>query len=152
MIPTRFTETCVGDMFVVRNAGNLIPHSKNYPDEVTTTEPAALELGCIVNNIRHVIVCGHSDCKVSACWVHSVARKTASLLVIIYSKILYVMRGGQCRMLLFFASRVSCSCAMGNKARKGLRYGFNLLLKDSGVCRLISGGFKLYPQGGQLFF
>lgn len=26
-------------------------------------EPAALELGCVVNDIRHVIVCGHSDCK-----------------------------------------------------------------------------------------
>ncbi|XP_067014102.1 beta carbonic anhydrase 1 [Anabrus simplex] len=63
MIPTRFTETNVGDMFVVRNAGNLIPHSGHFLDEVTTTEPAALELGCIVNDIRHIIVCGHSDCK-----------------------------------------------------------------------------------------
>lgn len=26
-------------------------------------EPAALELGCVVNDIRHIIVCGHSDCK-----------------------------------------------------------------------------------------
>ncbi|XP_063234157.1 uncharacterized protein LOC134537538 isoform X4 [Bacillus rossius redtenbacheri] len=63
MIPTRFTETNVGDMFVVRNAGNLIPHSQHFLDEITTTEPAALELGCIVNDIRHIIVCGHSDCK-----------------------------------------------------------------------------------------
>ncbi|KAJ8891690.1 hypothetical protein PR048_004219 [Dryococelus australis] len=87
MIPTRFTETNVGDMFVgkfcklnklwlniigvfpsslgiMRNAGNLIPHSQHFLDEATTTEPAALELGCIVNDIRHIIVCGHSDCKV----------------------------------------------------------------------------------------
>ncbi|XP_069676622.1 beta carbonic anhydrase 1 isoform X1 [Periplaneta americana] len=63
MIPTRFTETNVGDMFVVRNAGNLIPHSQHFMDEATTNEPAALELGCIVNDIRHIIVCGHSDCK-----------------------------------------------------------------------------------------
>ncbi|XP_023705052.1 beta carbonic anhydrase 1 isoform X3 [Cryptotermes secundus] len=63
MIPTRFTETNVGDMFVVRNAGNLIPHSQHFLDEATTTEPAALELGCIVNDIKHIIVCGHSDCK-----------------------------------------------------------------------------------------
>lgn len=26
-------------------------------------ESAALELGCVINDIRHVIVCGHSDCK-----------------------------------------------------------------------------------------
>ncbi|XP_075216066.1 carbonic anhydrase beta [Lycorma delicatula] len=63
MIPTRFTETNVGDMFIVRNAGNLIPHSHHFLDEYTTNEPAALELGCILNDIRHIIVCGHSDCK-----------------------------------------------------------------------------------------
>lgn len=48
----------------VRNAGNVIPHSQHFLDEYTTNEPAALELGCIVNDIRHIIVCGHSDCKV----------------------------------------------------------------------------------------
>ncbi|CAH2068973.1 unnamed protein product, partial [Iphiclides podalirius] len=63
MIPTRFTETSVGDMFVVRNAGNLIPHSQHFGDEMTSCEPAGLELSCIINDIRHVIVCGHSDCK-----------------------------------------------------------------------------------------
>lgn len=63
MIPTRFTETNVGDMFVVRNAGNIVPHSQHFLDELTMCEPAALELGCVVNDIRHVIVCGHSDCK-----------------------------------------------------------------------------------------
>ncbi|XP_012275169.1 beta carbonic anhydrase 1 [Orussus abietinus] len=63
MIPTRFTETNVGDMFVVRNAGNIVPHSQHFADELTMCEPAALELGCVVNNIKHIIVCGHSDCK-----------------------------------------------------------------------------------------
>ncbi|CAL8101805.1 unnamed protein product [Orchesella dallaii] len=63
MLPTRFTQTHVGDMFIVRNAGNLVPHSKWFVAENTTTEPAALELGCVINNIKHVIVCGHSDCK-----------------------------------------------------------------------------------------
>lgn len=50
-------------MSKVRNAGNLIPHSQHFMDELTTNEPAALELGCIINDIRHIIVCGHSDCK-----------------------------------------------------------------------------------------
>lgn len=63
MIPTRFTQMNVGDMFIVRNAGNIIPHSQHFLDELTTNEPAALELGCVVNDIRHIIVCGHSDCK-----------------------------------------------------------------------------------------
>jgi len=63
MLPTRFTQTCVGDMFIVRNAGNLVPHSHLCDHEEITTEPAALELGCTVNGIKHIIVCGHSDCK-----------------------------------------------------------------------------------------
>lgn len=63
MIPTRFTQTNVGDMFVVRNAGNMVPHSQFFRDEQNSNEPAALELGCVVNDIRHIIVCGHSDCK-----------------------------------------------------------------------------------------
>ncbi|XP_073985491.1 carbonic anhydrase beta isoform X1 [Rhodnius prolixus] len=63
MIPTRFTQTNIGDMFVVRNPGNVIPHSQHFLDEYTTNEPAALELGCVLNDIRHIIVCGHSDCK-----------------------------------------------------------------------------------------
>ncbi|KAJ8974916.1 hypothetical protein NQ317_010199 [Molorchus minor] len=52
-----------GYNFPVRNAGNIIPHSQHFLDEFTTNEPAALELGCVVNDIRHIIVCGHSDCK-----------------------------------------------------------------------------------------
>ncbi|KAF0770685.1 beta carbonic anhydrase 1-like [Aphis craccivora] len=63
MLPAKFTKSNVGDMFIVRNAGNLIPHSQHFQDEYTTCEPAALELGCIHNDVRHVIVCGHSDCK-----------------------------------------------------------------------------------------
>jgi len=63
MLPTRFTETHVGDMFIIRNAGNLIPHAENFQDEYFSCEPAGLELGCVVNDIRHIVVCGHSDCK-----------------------------------------------------------------------------------------
>lgn len=50
-------------LITVRNAGNVVPHSQHFLDELTMCEPAALELGCVVNDIRHVIVCGHSDCK-----------------------------------------------------------------------------------------
>lgn len=63
MIPTRYTDTHVGDMFVIRNAGNLVPHAEHFQGEYFSCEPAGLELGCVVNNIKHIIVCGHSDCK-----------------------------------------------------------------------------------------
>lgn len=67
MLPARITSSQVGDMFVVRNSGNMIPHANNYGPsgyEVSvTTEPAALELAVKRGKINHVIVCGHSDCK-----------------------------------------------------------------------------------------
>ncbi len=81
LLPTRVTQSNVGDMFVVRNSGNMIPHARNYGTlyffvslmiadsgasgyEVSvTTEPAALELAVKRGGIKHVIVCGHSDCK-----------------------------------------------------------------------------------------
>jgi len=67
ILPARFTQAQVGDMFVVRNSGNMIPNAINYGPsgyEVSiTTEPAALELAVKRGKIQHVIVCGHSDCK-----------------------------------------------------------------------------------------
>uniref|UniRef100_A0AC35U6C7 Carbonic anhydrase n=1 Tax=Rhabditophanes sp. KR3021 TaxID=114890 RepID=A0AC35U6C7_9BILA len=67
ILPARFTSSNVGDMFVVRNSGNMIPGARSYGSagyEVSVnTEPAALELAVKRGNINHVIVCGHSDCK-----------------------------------------------------------------------------------------
>ncbi|CAD5123161.1 DgyrCDS11531 [Dimorphilus gyrociliatus] len=53
-------QTEPGDMFIIRNAGNFIPKGEGAE---SSTEGGALELGCVINKIRHVIVCGHSDCK-----------------------------------------------------------------------------------------
>ena len=64
IIMTRLLQSSVGDMLLVRNAGNVVPHSDSLRENGVSTEAAALELGCVVNNIRHVVVCGHSDCKV----------------------------------------------------------------------------------------
>ncbi|XP_041373453.1 beta carbonic anhydrase 1-like [Gigantopelta aegis] len=64
VLASRFTNSQVGETFFVRNAGNIVPHVKISSKDIGgSTEPGALELGCVVNNIRHVVVCGHSDCK-----------------------------------------------------------------------------------------
>lgn len=63
MLPSRFTQTQVGDMFIVRNAGNMVPHSSKVSPTAVATEPAVLELACVINTVKHVVVCGHSDCK-----------------------------------------------------------------------------------------
>jgi len=63
MLPSRFTQTNAGDMFISRNVGNIMPHSKYFDPSNPSPEPGFLELGVSVNNIRHVVICGHSDCK-----------------------------------------------------------------------------------------
>ncbi|KAI6181229.1 Carbonic anhydrase [Aphelenchoides besseyi] len=67
ILPARFTQAQVGDMFVVRNSGNMIPLAETYGvsgyEISITTEPAALEMAVKRGKIEHVIVCGHSDCK-----------------------------------------------------------------------------------------
>lgn len=58
---TKFTHSEVGDGYIVRNAGNLVPHASKF--DGASTEPGALELGCLVKGIKDIVVCGHSDCK-----------------------------------------------------------------------------------------
>uniref|UniRef100_A0A7E4W457 Carbonic anhydrase n=1 Tax=Panagrellus redivivus TaxID=6233 RepID=A0A7E4W457_PANRE len=67
LLPTRFLQSHVGEVFVVRNAGNMIPKSNNYgavgTDICVSTEPAAMELAVKRGGIKHIVICGHSDCK-----------------------------------------------------------------------------------------
>ena len=69
--PTKFTQTDPGDMFIARNVGNLVPHASKYDFQSPSPEPAVLELGVAVNKIKHVVICGHSDCKAMSV-LHSV--------------------------------------------------------------------------------
>ncbi|KAH3870454.1 beta carbonic anhydrase 1-like isoform X3 [Dreissena polymorpha] len=64
VVSTKFTNSDLGDNYIVKNAGNFVP----YPDDLeqianTTTAAGALELTCVRQKIRHVVVAGHSDCK-----------------------------------------------------------------------------------------
>jgi carbonic anhydrase len=52
-----FGSTDPGDLFVVRNVGNIMPP---FPDGGSAV--AALEYALGTLNVRHIVVCGHSDC------------------------------------------------------------------------------------------
>lgn len=61
---SHYTKSELGDNYIIKNAGNFVP----YPDDLTkiantTSAAGALELTCIRNDIHHVLVTGHSDCK-----------------------------------------------------------------------------------------
>lgn len=56
--PNLITQTEPGDLFVIRNAGNIVPPHTRDADGVT----ASIEYAVAVLGIKHVVVCGHSDC------------------------------------------------------------------------------------------
>lgn len=58
IMPELLTQADAGDLFVLRNAGNIVPaHGAGCGGEQATIEYAVAALG-----VRHVIVCGHSHC------------------------------------------------------------------------------------------
>lgn len=58
VVPQLITQTQPGDLFVLRNAGNILPpHGANHGGEEATIEYAVTALG-----VRHIVICGHSHC------------------------------------------------------------------------------------------
>jgi carbonic anhydrase len=56
--PNLVTQAPPGDLFICRNAGNIVPpHERNAGG---TT--ASLEFAVAALKVRHVVVCGHTDC------------------------------------------------------------------------------------------
>ena len=54
--PNLVTQANPGDLFHVRNVGNIVP------SEGVSGEAAAIEYAVRVLGVRHVAVCGHTDC------------------------------------------------------------------------------------------
>lgn len=60
VVPNLFASTNPGDLFVLRNIGNLIPpYSSSLQD---SSAAAALEFSVLSLNISNIIICGHSEC------------------------------------------------------------------------------------------
>jgi carbonic anhydrase len=60
IVPDLILQTQPGDLFICRNAGNVIPRASEPAGGVSATIEYAVE----VLGVRHLIVCGHSDCGV----------------------------------------------------------------------------------------
>jgi len=56
--PNLVTQSAPGDLFICRNAGNIVPpHSKT-----TGGTTASIEYAVAVLGVRHIVVCGHTNC------------------------------------------------------------------------------------------
>jgi len=56
--PNLITQTLPGELFILRNAGNLVPHyGEHHGGEAATIEFAVAAL-----SVKDIIVCGHSGC------------------------------------------------------------------------------------------
>jgi carbonic anhydrase len=58
IVPDLILGTGPGDLFITRNAGNVVPVLSGGVDGVTATIEYAVE----VLHVKHAILCGHSDC------------------------------------------------------------------------------------------
>lgn len=57
--PSLVTQAEPGELFVIRNAGNLVPA---HGDEPAGGEAATLEYAVVALGVRDIVVCGHSHC------------------------------------------------------------------------------------------
>lgn len=60
VVPNLITNTLPGELFVVRNIANIVPHYRTNEEFLATT--SAIEYALNILNITHIIVCGHSNC------------------------------------------------------------------------------------------
>lgn len=58
VVPDLFTQSEPGEIFVIRNAGNIVPAYRTPPGGVTAT----IEFAVAVLGVKHIVICGHTDC------------------------------------------------------------------------------------------
>jgi len=56
--PNLLTQTDPGELFICRNAGNIVPPHTHHTGAMT----ASIEYAVGVLNVPHIIICGHTDC------------------------------------------------------------------------------------------
>ncbi|UYH51926.1 carbonic anhydrase [Candidatus Kirkpatrickella diaphorinae] len=56
--PNLITQTLPGDLFIVRNVGNIVPPHGEMMGGVSS----AVEYAVMALKVKHIVVCGHSNC------------------------------------------------------------------------------------------
>ena len=58
VVPNLFTQAKPGELFTIRNAGNIIPR----PTAESSAEAGSVEYSVSAIGVKDIIICGHSDC------------------------------------------------------------------------------------------
>lgn len=66
VIPELITQADPGDLFVCRNAGNIVPPFSQANGGVSS----AVEYAVVALGVRDIVVCGHSDCGAMKAFLH----------------------------------------------------------------------------------
>lgn len=56
--PNLVTQTGPGELFICRNAGNVVPPHSNQTGGMT----ASIEFAVAALGVSHIVICGHTDC------------------------------------------------------------------------------------------
>lgn len=62
MLPDIISSVDPGDLFIVRNIGNIIPLGGEPADPGSASTGAAIEYSIEVLGVKHIIIMGHGDC------------------------------------------------------------------------------------------
>jgi carbonic anhydrase len=65
-VPELITQAAPGDLFVCRNAGNIVPPFSQANGGVSS----AVEYAVVALGVRDIVVCGHSDCGAMKAFSH----------------------------------------------------------------------------------
>lgn len=68
------TQSAPGDLFVVKNAGNIVPPSTVAPG--TNSTAAAVEFAVAMLGVSDIVVCGHTQCGAMAALVSGLPDRT----------------------------------------------------------------------------
>ena len=63
VVPSLLMSSDPGELFIMRNVGNLMPPGTRDGDSTgDLSEASAIEYAVLVLNVRNIIICGHSGC------------------------------------------------------------------------------------------
>jgi len=76
IVPSMITSTDPGELFLVRNVGNVVPP---FGEDGIPAEGAAVEYAVSVLGVKEIIVCGHSGCGAMKALISGIPKELPSL-------------------------------------------------------------------------